>query len=116
MSKLANFRIKPIMVASTGWKSTKKELPNPEVIVAKAGTRVICPKCQAPIGKLFSDLYSGVSCRADQIEFERDQIRHPHEKAECKKCGTGYMVMSMSYRNGTSIILSVDLMGRQVWI
>lgn len=116
MSKLAKFPIKPIIVRSTGWKSTKPEKLNPEVIVARAGTVVICPKCGDRIGRLFSDLYSGVSCRADQIEFEPHQKRHPKEKAECRRCGTGYMKMHISWRKGTTILLSIEINGVQRWI
>lgn len=117
--KLSSFLIhvpKKRMVQATGWKSTQPETPNVEIVIAKAGTVVVCPKCGTRIGQLFSDLYSGVSCRADQIEFETGQTRHPNQLAECAKCGSGYMRMSMSYRNGTAIMLSVEIGGRQRWI
>lgn len=113
---LGSFQPKPIVVSSTGWKSTAPEKLNAEIIVARAGTRIICPKCGVLIGRLYSDLYSGVSCRADQIEFEPGQTRHRNQKAECAKCGEGYMKMHMSWRNGTTIMLSIEISGRQTWI
>ncbi len=116
MSTLGSFRPKPIVVSATGWKRIGGEKVNAEVIVARAGTRVICPKCGVAVGRLFSDLYSGVSCRADQIEFEPNQVRHVGEPAACRKCGEGYMKMYKSYRNGTTILLSVELSGRRQWI
>lgn len=105
-----------VTVGATGWKSLVPEKINKEVIVARAGTEVVCPKCGVRIGRLYSDLYSGVSCRADQIEFDQGQKRHPNEKAECRQCGTGYMRMSMSHRNGTTVLLSVVIGGQQIWI
>jgi hypothetical protein len=116
--RLRNFQLKPIVVKHTGWKAVElaPQTLNAENIVAKAGTRVVCPRCQAVIGRLFSDLYSGVFCRADQIEFVAGQTRRPDELAECKKCGEGYMKQSMSVANGTRMILSVEINGSQRWI
>jgi ribosomal protein S27E len=117
---LIHIPVKHRAVQSTGWKSTQPEKPNPEVIVARAGTVVTCPKCGATIGRLYSDLYSGVSCRADQIEFEPGQKRHANQKAECARCGEGYMKMHHWIRPGLPITikirLSIQLNGRQVWI
>lgn len=124
--RLRNWQIKPIVTQHTGWKTTAPEQINPEIIVARAGTRVVCPKCSAFIGRLRSDLYSGVSCRADQIEFAPGQLRHPNELAECKACrpkdgapgtGTGYMQMRKSAKQPVPrIFLHVEIDGRLMWI
>lgn len=119
MSKLSNFEIKPVVMRATTWKSTAPELPNPELIVAKAGTRIICPKCHTLIGRINSDLYSGVSCRADQIEFEPGQTRHAKEGAFCAtpRCGGSYMIFHRSIRQGTRIVVHVETApGRYEWI
>lgn len=125
MNRLRNWQIKPIVVQHTGWKSTAPEQINTEIVIATAGTRVVCPHCNAPIGRLRSDLYSGVSCRADQIEFEPGQLRHPNELAECKRCrpkdgapgtGHGYMKMLKTAKGISRIYLSVEINGRQQWI
>lgn len=118
MSKLSNFRIKPIQVNATGWKSTAPEVPTWKVI-AKAGTRVICPKCKGLIGRIRSDLFDGVSCRADQIEFAPGQLHHAKEAAVCcvKGCGGSYMIFHRSIRQGTRIVIHVETApGRYEWI
>jgi uncharacterized protein (DUF983 family) len=114
--KLSNFKL--VSVPHTGWKSLTPEVLKPHIIVAKAGTRVVCPKCKDVIGRLYSDLYSGVSCRADQIEFAQHQKRHRDQKAECVKCGQGYMEMRWSASAPIPRIwLHVELLpGRFQWI
>jgi ribosomal protein S27E len=87
-------------VQHTGWKSTAAERINTAVVLARAGSVVVCPKCGARIGRLYSDLYSGVTCRADQIEFEPGQKKHVNQKAECAKCGEGYMKAFFRFTNG----------------
>lgn len=111
IKQFQNFKL----VRHTGWKSTVPEVRK-EAIVAVAGTKVICPKCRTTIGRLYSDLYSGVSCRADQIEFEQGQKRHPNELAECKRCGEGYMKQHLSVQQGTRIMIFVELPGGARWI
>jgi hypothetical protein len=119
MSRLRNWPIKPIVVHGTGWKSTAPELPRTELIVAKAGTKVICPKCKTTIGRIRSDLYSGVSCRADQIEFASNQKKHANQAAICAipGCGGSYMIFHRSIRKGTRIVVHVETApGRHEWI
>jgi hypothetical protein len=100
VSKLSNFRVRPIAAQHTGWKSTTPERINTETILARAGSIVVCPRCGARIGRLYSDLYSGVTCRADQIEFSPGPKRHPNQKAGCAKCGEGYMKAFFRFTNG----------------
>lgn len=106
-------------VQSTGWKPVGPELINPEVTVARAGTRIVCPKCGAPIGRLGADLYSGMRVRADMIEFESGQKRHKDQLAECTKCHEPYMKhhfrVTAGLRSFTTSI-SIEFDGRQRWI
>lgn len=120
MSKLANFPMARITTGNTGWKSALPEKINPEVVVAKAGTVIICPKCNATIGRLYSDLFSGVSVRADQIEFSSGQKKHPNQKAECGVCKEGYMKQHIWVRPGlpasVKTLVSIAINGVQRWI
>lgn len=88
-------------VQHNGWKSTAAERINLESVLARAGSVVVCPKCGARIGRLYSDLYSGVTPRADQVEFEPGQKKHVNQKAECAKCGEGYMKAFFVFKNGS---------------
>lgn len=124
-SPLANFPIihipnKHRAVQHTGWKSTVAERINTAVILARAGSVVVCPKCGDRIGRLYSDLYSGVTCRADQIEFESGQKRNVGQKAECVKCGEGYMKAFFHFKNGQRTVMTkvcIELPGgRRAWI
>lgn len=102
---------------STGWKVPGEEIVNKEIIVAKAGTKITCPKCGDLIGKLWSDLYSGARVKADQIDFAPHQKKHPapavgqpakHQQAFCTKCGEPYM---KHFTNGRSFSTRVHVEG-----
>lgn len=103
--KSRDFTISGIPV--TGWKSTAPERVNEERMVARAGTKITCPRCQSVIGRVSIDLYSGMRIRADAIEFEAGQKRHPKEKAECRKCGEPYLKHFFS--QGLKTKLSTEL-------
>ena len=106
-------------VQHNGWKSTVAERINTGTVLARAGTVVVCPKCGARIGRLYSDLYSGVTCRADQIEFEPNQKKHVNQKAECTKCGEGYMKAFFVFKNGQRTVatkICIEVPGGRRWI
>lgn len=81
----------PLIGIPTGWKTNAPEIVNEERIVARAGTKIVCPRCKDVIGRVSIDIYSGMRVRADAIEFEQGQKRHPNQKAECGKCSAPYM-------------------------
>lgn len=123
--KLSNFPLihiplKHRAVQATGWKPVGPEVINAETIVAKAGTPIVCPKCGDRIGRLFSDLYSGMRVRADQIEFASHQKRHKDQLAECTKCKEPYMKHHFRVRAGQprafTTTISIEIDGRQRWI
>lgn len=74
-----------------GWKTNAPEVVNPEKLVAIAGTKVTCQKCKDTIGRLSVPIYSGMRIPAAAIEFERHQVKHSNEKAECRRCGAPYL-------------------------
>lgn len=123
-SKLAGLPIihipnKHRAVQHTGWKSTAAERIDTSTVLAAAGAVVVCPKCGARIGRLYSDLYSGVTCRADQIEFEPGQVKHTNQKAECAKCGAGYMKAFFVFTNGKRQVatkICIEVPGGRRWI
>ena len=90
-----------ILPGVTGWKSARPEKINPEKIVCRAGTWVTCPRCRDRIARFMEDLYSGTTIKADALEFERHQKKHPNEKAECRRCGEPYLKFMASIKKGT---------------
>lgn len=88
--KAKDFQLR-LPTTERGWKAAQPEVIDEEKVVAVAGTQVTCPRCKAVIGRLSVPIFSGMRIPADAIEFERDQIRHRDEKAECRRCGEPYM-------------------------
>lgn len=89
--KSSDFTFIPMPTTEHGWVSKAPEIVNEEKTVAIAGTVVVCPKCKDRIGRLSVPIFSGMQIPADAIEFERHQVRHSKEKAQCRKCGEPYM-------------------------
>lgn len=73
------------------WVAPKRRELEPQRIVCTAGTRVKCPGCADHVGTINSTVYSGISIRADQIDFRPHQKRKANEKAVCSKCAAVYM-------------------------
>jgi predicted RNA-binding Zn-ribbon protein involved in translation (DUF1610 family) len=85
-----------------------------EVLIIRRGTKIICPKCKAVIGKFKKEKAIGQIIGADDIEFYVGDFKKG-DKMLCPKCGSPWGV-SLLVATSMGLFLTHYIHTNRGWI